>query len=420
MKVGVLPVLDPQFGGSFQYSLSMVEAVAQIGRDAVQAPRFTLLVRPGQRSALPHQDAKGWEHIVDYGSIGDRIGAVVKKHVGHGQMRDFLARARRLGGQVMARTHGTPEGIEWVLYTCPDLDCLAIDIPFVMPIFDLQHRQQPEFPEVSAAGVWDERERLYRYAARRAVFVIADSVIGKEDFLECYAEHGITEDRVKVLPSVPAPYLSAPVPAGERTRVRGKYGLPARYFFYPAQFWPHKNHLRIVQALAWMSRERGIEAHVVFGGSHGGSIRTQTFGDVIAEVHRSRIADRVHYIGYVPNEDMAGLYAEARGLVMPTFFGPTNIPVVEAWMFGCPVLSSDLRGIREQVGDAGILADPRSVQAIGEAMALLWEDDALCSRLAGRGAAKLAAYGPNEFRATLASIIEEAGRRIAARGGEMP
>jgi glycosyltransferase involved in cell wall biosynthesis len=60
--------------------------------------------------------------------------------------------------------------------------------------------------------------------------------------------------------------------------------------------------------------------------------------------------------------------------VMPTFFGPTNIPVLEAWAFGCPVLTSDIRGIREQVGDAALLADPTSVEAIADGIHQLWTD----------------------------------------------
>ena len=74
----------------------------------------------------------------------------------------------------------------------------------------------------------------------------------------------------------------------------------------------------------------------------------------------------LRYLGYVPDEDMSGLYAGAVALVMPTFFGPTNIPVVEAWTFGCPVLTSDIRRIREQAGNAAVLVDPRSVEAIAD------------------------------------------------------
>ena len=133
----------------------------------------------------------------------------------------------------------------------------------------------------------------------------------------------------------------------ERQRVRATHRLPDRYLFYPAQFWPHKNHARIVHALGLLKQEHGLK---IFSGVLWFSFwrdRTSTF----ARSGRSSqlgLEKEIHYLGYVPDEDMSGSIAGACGLVMPTFFGPTNIPVLEAWAFGCPVLTSDIRGIRSR------------------------------------------------------------------------
>jgi len=285
-----------------------------------------------------------------------------------------------------------------------------------MPVHDLQHRLQLEFPEVTANGEWEQREYLLRNGVRYATLILADSEVGKEDILEFYGPHGATEDRVKVLPFLPANYLSKDVPESERVRVREIYRLPRRYLFYPAQFWPHKNHARIVQALGLLKEKGGDRIHVVFCGSHTGEIRKRTFQEVVALAHRLGVADQVHYLGYVPDEDMSGLYAVAVGLVMPTFFGPTNIPILEAWAFGCPVLTSDIRGVREQVVHAGLLVDPRSVEAIAEGIYRLWTDDALRRELAELGHQRLARYTPEDFRHRLADIIQEANERVREGG----
>ena len=131
--------------------------------------------------------------------------------------------------------------------------------------------------------------------------------------------------------------------------------------------------------------------------------------------HKFGLENDVHYLGYLPDEDMSAIYAEAAGLVMPTFFGPTNIPVLEAWAFGCPVLTSDIRGVREQVGRAGILVDPRSVAAIANGIYRLWTDDALAGRLAELGRRRLAEYTPDDYGRRLAAIVEEAKVRVGAR-----
>jgi glycosyltransferase involved in cell wall biosynthesis len=78
---------------------------------------------------------------------------------------------------------------------------------------------------------------------------------------------------------------------------------------------------------------------------------------------------------------------------------------------GCPVLTSDIRGIREQVDDAGILADPRSVESIAEGIHRLWTDEYYAADLARRGRARLAAYTQGDYRRRLIDILEEGKMR---------
>jgi glycosyltransferase involved in cell wall biosynthesis len=245
-----------------------------------------------------------------------------------------------------------------------------------------------------------------------ATLLLADSEVGKEDILNFYGSYGVTPDKVKVLPFLPACYLATDLSRLERERVRTIYHLPERYLFYPAQFWPHKNHARIVQALGLLKQDRGLKIPIVFCGSYTGEIRERTFHEVMSVSSRLGLEKQIHYLGYVPDEDMSGLYAEAVALVMPTFFGPTNIPPLESWAFGRPVLSSDIRGIREQIGNAGVLVDPRSVEAIAEGIFQLWTNEHLCKELADRGRQRLRSYTPGDFRNRLAGILEEARTRL--------
>ena len=113
---------------------------------------------------------------------------------------------------------------------------------------------------------------------------------------------------------------------------------------------------------------------------------------------------------------MAGLYRAAEALVFPTFFGPTNIPVVEAWSVGCPVLTSDIRGVREHAGDAAVLVDPSSVDALAAGLRRLWTEPDFRAGLVARGHARLAAYNVDDFRRRLAGILEEAKARLREAG----
>jgi glycosyltransferase involved in cell wall biosynthesis len=360
--------------------------------------------------------------LPDFGR--DRLLRFARMSLGNGLLRDTLVLAaqrfvpgyffdpERIRPNTGLRDFLTRQEISWVLHTEPSVSSFESGVPFVMPIHDLQHRLQPEFPEVSAHGVWEYKEYLFRNGARKATLIMADSEVGKEDILHCYGSYGITDDRVKVLPYVPAPYLSRSPDAEERSLIRVTYELPERFLFYPAQFWPHKNHLRIIRAMRLLKESGGIEVHLVLCGSHGGRIRERIYKEMMDEIERSRLTQQVYYLGYVPNSAMSALYAEAAGLVMPTFFGPTNIPILEAWHLGCPVLTSDIRGVREQAGDAAILVDPESIEGIADGMRRLWEDDDLGAQLTRRGTQRAASFGRQDFRKQLYQIIAEANLRV--------
>jgi glycosyltransferase involved in cell wall biosynthesis len=285
-------------------------------------------------------------------------------------------------------------------------------IPYVIVVHDLQHRLHPEFPEVSADGEWERREYSYRNGVRYATLLVADSESGKDDILDFYRPYGVTPDRIKILPFLPACYLSVDVAASERQRIRQCYQLPERYLFYPAQFWAHKNHARIVEAIGLLRQKHGLEVPLVLCGSYSLKIREDVFREVMSRVQQLGLVKQIVYLGYVPEGDMSGLYGGATALIMPTFFGPTNIPPLEAWAFGCPVITSDIRGIREQTGDAALLVDPRSVEAIAAGILRLWTNPRLCHELIVRGRARLAEYGPDDYRQRLRAIVDEARDRV--------
>jgi glycosyltransferase involved in cell wall biosynthesis len=167
-----------------------------------------------------------------------------------------------------------------------------------------------------------------------------------------------------------------------------------------------------VEALAELERSDNVAADLVLTGSKMGEIRERTYAGLMARVRELGLERRVHYLGYAPGPDVAALYAEAVALVMPTFFGPTNIPILEAWNLDCPVITSDIRGVREQAGDAALLADPRSVEAIVDAIRRIWSDADLRRDLITRGRRRRALYGREEYASRLSSILDQASELV--------
>jgi glycosyltransferase involved in cell wall biosynthesis len=178
------------------------------------------------------------------------------------------------------------------------------------------------------------------------------------------------------------------------------YELPERFIFYPAQFWAHKNHLRLIEAVRRL-RAEFPDLHLVLAGS-----KKNGFAAVERKVSSDGLEGVVHFLGFVPESDLAMLYRRAVALVLPTFFGPTNIPPLEAFVVGCPVAASGIYGMPEQLGDAALYFDPLSVDEIVGVLRRLWTDNALRTELGARGRARSAAWGAPQFNQRFATIIE--------------
>jgi glycosyltransferase involved in cell wall biosynthesis len=428
MRLGIWHVVVPESGGAYQYAEFFCRALHD-SADELEDEVVVFAPDPGDR-------AHGWlQHprwsLAPTGPpshAAERPWStrLVDGVLGQGRARQLYQRLyhARVAPRLRPRVHPTvvlrrPEqaawfdrfGVELMLYLAPTRVSFEAGVPYVMAIHDVQHRLQPEFPEVSADGEFETREYVFRNGAANATMILADSEEGREDLLRFYGEHGLTPDRVKVLPHLPASYVPRQVDDDEIARVRRAYGLPERFLFYPAQFWPHKNHARIVEALAKLRADLDLEIPLVLAGSHSGKIREQEHDRVRGLVERLGLRRQVLFLGYVPDADMAGLYGGAVALVMPTFFGNTNLPILEAWRLGCPVLYSDIRGLRDQAGDAAVLVDPGSVDAIADGIRRLWTDEALRRDLTARGHERLARYTPEDFRRRLVGFVKEAKER---------
>ena len=420
MHIGIVPVLRELAGGVYQYSQTILSTLYHLHTDH----EFLIFAEDARPLGYLGDSRERWRVFPLQPFTFKRV---VKKYVqrilGLERYSEILENARHTDtdepfdpdvvnykpdqGRWFAQ-----KGAEVMFYPTTTAMSFESGVPYVIAVHDLQHKLQPEFPEVSANGEAEGREYLFRNAIRYATLVLADSETGKEDILNCYGEFGITEDRIKVLPFLPASYLDQEVTPEEISRVREKYDLPERYLFYPAQFWPHKNHARVVEALQVLKEEYRINAHIVFCGSSSGNIRSQRKEEVLALASQFGLEQQLRVPGYIPNDEMAALYAGAVALVFPTFFGPTNIPVLEAWSLNCPVITSDLRGIREQVGDAAVLVNPKSVEDIAEGIRKVWVSQELRNQLSELGRKKLSAYTPADFALRLNGILHEAGSRI--------
>lgn len=270
----------------------------------------------------------------------------------------------------------------------------AYGIKVAVPIHDLMHRYEKDIPEL-VEGL-DYREKLFSSEAKYADIILADSLLGKKHIIESYGENCSDIDaKVEVLPFIPPSYIYTD------HCENSELVLPDKYIFYPAQFWSHKNHVNLLKALAHLKKQ-GIFVSLVLSGS-----RQNNYEQVLRSIEELELKDQVMILGYVTNSDIVYIYRNARALVYPTLFGPTNIPPLEAFYLGCPVAASGIYAMPEQLGDAALYFDPRSVDEIADVIKQLWLDDELCRQLSQRGLEQAKKWGPVQFSERLEEIIEK-------------
>ena len=158
------------------------------------------------------------------------------------------------------------------------------------------------------------------------------------------------------------------------------------YALFPAQTWSHKNHERLIDAIALL-RGRGTEIPLVCPGQPN-----RRDAIVRAHAHARGVHDLVQFPGYLDSQALEDVYANARSLVFPSLFEGFGFPVLEAFAAGLPVTCSSTTSLPELAGDAAVLFDPTDVEAMADAIERVWTDDRLRGYLVVRGHARATTY----------------------------
>lgn len=385
-RIGLYLGFPPEGGGAFQYAQSVLDALLNL-----PPSRYEILVAYSHTAWSPKLqklDSRVLKIATHEGKLETLVRTALRFGLPLSIWRNIAKYVHPFTRQLM------DQGCDLWLFPAQDVWTYAIPSPTLGVIHDLMHRYERRFPEVSAFGLFHRRERHYRRLCRHAKGVLVDSEVGKQQVLESY---DIRAEHIHVLPYVAPAYMRSEYVPDDFDK---RYHLPPKFLFYPAQFWEHKNHCRLLRALAAI-RPKAPDLHLILAGS-----KKNAYPRVLEEIQRLGLEDRVQILGYIPDDDVPVFYRRARALVMPTFFGPTNIPPLEAIAAGCPLAVSNIYAMPAQVGNAALLFDPESVEEIAQALLQLAGSDELCVRLAEAGKAKSLRWGQVQFNKRFQTIVE--------------
>jgi len=388
MNVGVfLECKSPESGGGYSLQTDIFQSFVEIADESRH--NFVVFCNYKQPKTQEVLKSRGIKKILYLSpNLIDRGVSILKREFS--QFRKYWKRPSRLE-RIAYR-----EGVEFMWFI--DQRPVLVDLPYLTILLDLQHCLQPWFPEVSSKGGWDHRESAFSWFLRRASLIITGNEAGRAEIERFYQ---VPTERIKILPH-PTPKFALNMPSSDGKEVLDKYDIPNGYLFYPAQFWPHKNHANLLLSVRKLRDEFKLAFPVVFVGSDKGNQRY-----IKKLVDQLDLSTQVFFLGFIPSNDLVSIYRNAFALTYVTFFGPENLPPLEAFALGCPVIASNVPGAKEQLGEAAILVNPKNTREIAFAIKSLYDDSELRRTLIQRGFNRAIKWTGQDFVRGVFSMLDD-------------
>lgn len=207
------------------------------------------------------------------------------------------------------------------------------------------------------------RSHVVKSLMRQKVDVVTDSLASSEDITRHF---GHASDIVHI--SVDYFYSNLRDSAAEETSVPV---IPGSYFIHIGGITSFKNTARVIEAFTQANLPN---YHLVVLGVPAD-----------AEFARKLRSERVHFPGWLSNAAVAALIQKARAMIFPSLREGYGMPIVESFVLGCAVVTSDFAPMSELAGDAALLIDPTDTTQLINAYQRLADDDALVTRLQNAG-----------------------------------
>ena len=225
-------------------------------------------------------------------------------------------------------------------------------IPVLITMHDLQEYHYPEFFSV--------KEKLFRKINNKIAILDSDRIIVsfnhvKNDILKYFK---VSEEKVSVCPPPFADNWFAETKETDWSTLSKKYNIEKDCILYPAATWRHKNHLGLLEAMKNLVLEKD-DIHLVCTGK-----KTEFYKEIQSKILDYDLSKNVHFLGIVPEENLIGLYKNARLVVIPTLYEAGSGPLYEAMRYGIPVICSNVTSLPETIGNEDFIFNPNDSDEI--------------------------------------------------------
>ena len=309
---------------------------------------------------------------------------------------------RRLGLDLAMRLRQDRPDLLHVQYTAP----VGCPTPVVVSVHDVSFLEHPEYFTRDRAL---QLRWTVRRTVRRAAKVLTGCEFSKQSILRAYRD--LDEKKVVVVPYAAAPEFRPLPREAAQAAVLDRFSVSGPFILNVGDLQPRKNQIGLIRAFARLVRAYPqIKHKLALAGKD-----TWFAGRVREAARQSGVADRIHFFGFVSDDDLLRLYNACDLFVFPSFYEGFGLPALEAMACGRAVVCSSDSALPEVVDGAAILADPYSVDEIARAMADLLLDAELRTRMERLGLRRAALFNwQNTAQRTLEVFYEVAERPALA------
>ena len=379
-RLVIVLTMLPHHGGKYQYSLSVLNSF----RDQSHFKIVVLYYDEHWNNLIP----KEFHKIKINKDI--KIIQGIKLLIGLIPFGDILI---RLLSNIFFSIHKKIHDIKPDLVIYPGGETLSYENKYksVVPVFDIMHKYE-SYPEINSFRINYSRNLHYKRVVKNASIVFVDSEVGKLQLKESYP----CKNSLKIikLPYTAPPYVFTSIKSSF------KIDLPKKYLFYPAQFWKHKNHKNLIEALEILKTKHKVKIDLVLVGT-----KKNYYLNVLDVIKKYGLENQIHYFNYVQNDELVYLYKNAFALIMTSTLGPTNIPPLEAIALGCPVIVSDVYAAKEQLDDSALYFNPKDSEDISNKILGLLKNKKLREDIIRKGFIKSSQYSQSQFKTTLLNSL---------------
>jgi len=285
----------------------------------------------------------------------------------------------RLGRDLALRVREDRPDLLHVQYTAP----LACPSPVVVSVHDVSFLEHPEYFPLGRARQlqWSVRRTI-----RKAAKILTGTEFSKASILKVYGE--LAKDKVVVVPNAAASEFRPISPEAAADVVKDRFSIYHPFILSVGDLQPRKNHIGLIGAFAQLARAYPQFQHkLVLAGKD-----TWYANRVRKAARDSGVTDRIHFVGFVSDEDLLPLYNACDVFAFPSFYEGFGLPALEAMACGRAVVCSKTTALPEVVDSAAILFDPHKEDEIARAIADLLLHGELRARMERLGLKRAAQF----------------------------